>query len=115
PQIGGVWSVGRNWSRGRPPTARDIACVPRTFSVAITHGDWDVGALVDGGGLVLLRGSLYLSSHTVASEVADFRFFSGTLSGPSTLYVTRTMLWGGGTMAGKGTTVIGTAAVGQIG
>ncbi|HEX6712653.1 MAG TPA: Nif11-like leader peptide family natural product precursor [Thermoleophilaceae bacterium] len=47
--------------------------------------------------------------------MADLRFFDGRLSGPSTLYITRTMLWGGGTMAGKGTTVISPAAVGQIG
>jgi hypothetical protein len=104
PAAGGLWRDARNWSGGRLPALADVACVPAGATVTVSHVGVHVGALIDGGGVVVRDGgSLELAGGSFASELGVLRIQrGGRVYGRARLLARDVLLLGGVLAPGEG-------------
>ena len=111
----GSWRTAENWSSGKVPTRFDRACLPGDASVRIAGGENAVGSIGGEGALTISGGSLELAFAAQASSVDSLTLTAGTLAGPGTLDVSRSLVLGGdAVMAGAGSLIVERAATGKI-
>lgn len=80
PHTGGSWGTPRDWSRGRVPDKRDMACVRRGVTIALSGGHYVVGSLIDGGATIITHGALLIADPRVVSQFAVMRVTDGRLT-----------------------------------
>ncbi len=110
----GTWQTPGNWSTGSVPSATDVACIASGVTVQVTSGTNQAGVLLDEGTLVISGGSLELTSELSNSTASTVTFGYGTLTGAGTLEVSGSLSWTGGTMSGRGSTVVLPGASGSL-
>lgn len=111
----GEWQVGANWSTGKVPSSSDVACVGVGDTVKVTEGTNQAGVLRDEGTLVILAGTLELTSAAEASSTVSLTMTNGTLSGAGTLNISSALTTdGSSTMRGSGATVVQSGASAAI-
>ena len=105
----GTWQTAADWSAEHVPTSSDVACIGSGKTVKVTTGTDQSGVVQGEGALAISGGSLELT-HSLAEEASHIHSLNlegGTLTGAATLNVSVTFSWTGGTMAGSGSTVLG--------
>lgn len=80
PRTGGSWGTSREWSGGRVPDKRDMACVRRGVMIALSGGHYVVGSLIDGGATIITHGALLIADPRVVSQFAVMRVTDGRLT-----------------------------------
>ena len=75
-----VGGRSRDWSRGRVPDKRDMACVRRGVTIALSGGHYVVGSLIDGGATIITHGALLIADPRVVSQFAVMRVTDGRLT-----------------------------------
>jgi RHS repeat-associated protein len=110
----GLWQTAANWSAEHVPTSSDVACVGASETVKVTEGSNQAGVVQVEGTLVVSNGTLEVTNALEASTISRLTVNGGTLTGASTLNVSTSFLWEGGTMSGSGSTVLESGVSGTI-
>jgi RHS repeat-associated protein len=111
----GSWRTAANWSGGHVPTSTDAACIGAGKTVNVTEGGNETGVVQGAGTLVISGGSLSVTNALEPSGIHALTLEGGTLTGPGTVDVSSSLVWGSGTMSGSGSTVVQSAASGNMG
>ncbi len=120
----GLWQTSANWSTGRTPTSKDVACVDAGTTVDATGGANEAGVLLDLGGLLVSGGTLELTgipefAHTPgleSSTTSELTLTGGTLSLGSAFDTTSQFAaTGEPTVSGTGKLILEPGVTGTIG
>jgi len=111
--VGGAsdnWADGGNWS---PPVVPNggVVCIPTGANVTHDTTTPAIDVLLHDGTLTLTGGTLTVNDTSNDSHIASLVQSAGTLGGASTILLTGSSTWSGGTMSGPGTTRLASGAM----
>lgn len=125
--ISGNWSDPGNWSPNQVPNSGDFACIPASYSGAVTVdslGNNVAGVDAEGGGGLIIgsSGALQLSDPAQPSTIKGLNLSGGTLTLDRTPYgaaIALTLLgdstWSGGSIVGTALAGTPSTANGRVG
>src|ERR1700739_1860260 len=83
----GPWATAADWSTGKVPASAEVACIGSGKTVTLT-GTQNVG-VVQGEGILVIAGTLELTSALEGSQLAVVTMSGGVFKGVGTLKVTK--------------------------